>query len=169
MLPKYKQIKVLIEDFTNSVKCILNYPLNIKELVVQGGEPQLEEKALQERLSDINEQATSKRIYRYKAITKERKELKHARTKYNYKAKAERKTGNECVLILRSEACLATKTQQFYLHSSHVQHQLCQDFRNAMRIILQQLMTRSLLLAGARRRKESRLPSQSRDFPCLRH
>ena len=29
----------------------------------------------------------------------------------------------KCVLIIRSEACLATKTQQLYLHSSHVQHQ----------------------------------------------
>ena len=38
---------------------------------MQGGEPQLEEKALQERLSDTNKQATSKRIYKYKAITKE--------------------------------------------------------------------------------------------------
>ena len=36
-----------------------------------GGEPQLEGKALQERLSDTNKQATSKRIYGYKAITKE--------------------------------------------------------------------------------------------------
>ena len=38
---------------------------------MQGGEPQPEEKALQERLSDIK-QVTSKRVYRYKAITKER-------------------------------------------------------------------------------------------------
>jgi hypothetical protein len=40
-------------------------------LIVYGGKPQLEEKALQERLSDTNKQATSKRIYSYKAITKE--------------------------------------------------------------------------------------------------
>ena len=39
--------------------------------IVQGGEPQLEEKALQEWLLDIK-QVTSKHVYKYKAITKER-------------------------------------------------------------------------------------------------
>ena len=38
---------------------------------IVGGEPQLKEKALQERLSDTNKQAVSKRICSYKAITKE--------------------------------------------------------------------------------------------------
>jgi hypothetical protein len=47
--------------------------------------------------------ATSKRICRYKAITKERKELKHAKTEMytrNHRTKAECKTGNECVRLL---------------------------------------------------------------------
>ena len=39
--------------------------------IMQGGEPQLEEKALQERLSDTK-QVLSKRICKYKAITKGR-------------------------------------------------------------------------------------------------
>ena len=43
--------------------------------------------------------ATSKRIYKYKAITKER-QLKHARTECNHKAKADCKAGNECVRLL---------------------------------------------------------------------
>jgi hypothetical protein len=36
---------------------------------------------------------------RYKAITKER-QRKHARIEYNYKAKVDCKTGNECVQLL---------------------------------------------------------------------
>ena len=68
---------------------------------MQGGESQLEEKTLQERLQDSNKQATSKRICRYKAITKERKELGHAKTESNYKNKSKiAKTGNECVQLL---------------------------------------------------------------------
>jgi hypothetical protein len=73
--------------------------------------------------------ATSKRIYRYKAITKERKELKHTETKVctrNYRTKAECKTGNQCVQLLYviemdvEWSVSSYKNPQLYLHSSHV-------------------------------------------------
>ena len=79
---------------------------------IQGGKLQLEEKALQERLSDTNKQATSKRICRYKAIIKESKELNHARTKCNHKAKVGMQNKQriydyqvKCVIYVRTEVC----------------------------------------------------------------
>jgi hypothetical protein len=92
------------------------------------GEPQPEEKALQERLSDTNKQATSKRICSYKAITKETTKACNNQVQSWSKSKTAEQATNVRLLsdvewyvrMIRSDACLATETQQLYLHSSHV-------------------------------------------------
>jgi len=61
------------------------------------GRPQLEETPYKNNTrKPSNKAATSKRIYRYKAIIKE---LKHARTKCNYKANAKCKQATNKQLL----------------------------------------------------------------------